>query len=97
MDYCCRILAERKEYTTDGLILPFVQSQELLRRISDTFSYDSPENGEIRGEFLLTMTSDAFARDLDRLRAEVPVDFQKSSKNISPSKTFITKFVNTQR
>lgn len=80
MDYCCRLLAECKEYKTDELIPSFVRSQELSRRISDTFSYDSPEDGEIRGEYLVTLTSDAFIRDLDRLRAEVPTDFQKSSK-----------------
>jgi hypothetical protein len=53
-----------------------------LRRISDTFSYDSPENGEVKGERLVTLTSDAFMRDLDRLRADVPADFQTSSKNV---------------
>lgn len=82
MHYCCQLLSERKEYITDELIPSFVQSQELLQRISNTFSYDSPENGEIRGEYLLTLTSDAFVRDLDRVRAEVPESFQKSSKNI---------------
>jgi hypothetical protein len=62
------------------LIPHLVQSQELSRRIADTFSYDDLNNGEIRGEILVNLTSDAFSRDLDRLRLEVPLDLQKNGK-----------------
>jgi hypothetical protein len=81
MDHCCRLLVELKEYKTDELIPHFVRSQELSRRIVDTFSYDDLNNGEIRGELLVVLTSDAFTRDLNRLRLEIPLDFQKNSKN----------------
>jgi hypothetical protein len=85
MDHCCQSLAEFKEYKTDELIPCFVRSQEVSRRIVDTFSYDDLNSGEIRGEFLVILTSDAFIRDLNRLRREVPLDFQKDSKNTFPS------------
>ena|ERR1700753_574285 len=82
IDYCSRFLAEIREYETDELIPFFVRSQDLSRRIFDTFSYDDLYNGEIRGEFLVVLTSEAFIRELDHLKLEIPEKFQKSSKNI---------------
>jgi hypothetical protein len=80
MNYCCRSLAELKEYKTDELIPHLVRSQEIERRIVDAFSYDDVNNGEIRGEVLVTLISDAFIRGLDRLRLDVPPNFQKNRK-----------------
>ncbi|KAF2103559.1 hypothetical protein NA57DRAFT_53074 [Rhizodiscina lignyota] len=71
MEYCCQSLTQLKEYITDELIQHFVRSQELGRRIVDTFSYDDLNNGEIRGELLITMASEAFIRDLHCLRLEL--------------------------
>jgi hypothetical protein len=82
MDYCCQSLAELREYQTDQLIPYIVRSQQISRRIVDTFSYDDLNFGEIRGEFLVTFTSDAFMRDLDCLRKDVPPNLMKNSKRI---------------
>jgi hypothetical protein len=84
MDYCCRLLGELKEYQTDKLIPHLVRNQELSCRIADTFSYDDLNNSELRGEFLVNLTSETFIRELDRLQLEVPLDLQKNSKIAFP-------------
>jgi hypothetical protein len=84
MSYCCRSLAETREYQTDELIPYIVQSQELSRRIVDTFSYDDPSFGEVRGEFLVILTSDSFKRDLHYLQNDIPSSLLKNSKKLSP-------------
>ncbi|KAH8893588.1 hypothetical protein GQ53DRAFT_626427, partial [Thozetella sp. PMI_491] len=71
MDYCCRSLAQLREYETDALIPYFVRSVEISRRVFDTFSYDDPQNSEVRGEFLVRLSSDTFLRELDGLKQEV--------------------------
>lgn len=85
MLYCCQWLAEVKEYATDALIPYLVRSQKLSRLIADTLSYDDLSNGEIREEFLITLTSDAFLRDVENLRLEVPPYFQKNSTPTPPA------------
>jgi hypothetical protein len=80
MDYCCRTLEIAGEYITDRLIPHLVRSQELSRRIADTFSYDDLNNGELRGEFVVNLTADTFVQELDRLRHAIPPDLQKNSK-----------------
>jgi hypothetical protein len=83
MDYCCLTLAELGEYQTDELIPYIVRSQEISRRIVDTFSYDDPSFGEVRGEFLVMLTSNAFMRDLECVRKDVPPSLMKNSKKTS--------------
>jgi hypothetical protein len=82
MDDCCQLLAELKEYETDELIPHLVRCQEISRRLVETFSYDDPKNGEVRGEFLIALTSEAFMRDVNHLQLNLPFDFRKNSKNI---------------
>jgi hypothetical protein len=82
MDYCSRSLAELKEYETDELIPYLVRNQELSRRVVDTFSYDDIDSSEIKGEFLVGSTSNAFLQELDRLRLEWSPTSQNNSENV---------------
>ncbi|KAL7908504.1 hypothetical protein GGI35DRAFT_62245 [Trichoderma velutinum] len=79
MAHCCRSLAAQKEYDTDDLISPLVRSQELLRRVIDAFSYDDMNTDIILGEFAIVSTADAFMRELNLSRPEVPFSYQKNT------------------
>jgi hypothetical protein len=90
MEHCCQSIAGVKEYPTDELIEHIVRSQELARRIFDAFSYDDLNNGEIRGELIVTLTSDAFIRDLDRLQLALPRDLQQNGEDLFKSRELRT-------
>jgi hypothetical protein len=54
--------------------------QEIGRRVFDTCSYDDPSNSELKGELIITLTSDAFIRELDRLDLDIPQNLRENSK-----------------
>jgi hypothetical protein len=83
MDHCCQSLSICPEYQNDELIAHLVRSQELARRVFDTFSYSDPSISEMRGELIITLISDAFNRDLDRLDHDLPQHLRENSKSIT--------------
>jgi hypothetical protein len=82
MEDCCASLTEAREYPTDALIRPLVESQKLARRIFDTFSYDDLNNVEVRGDLMIALMKEAFTRDLERLQFEVPQNLQQGGKSL---------------
>jgi hypothetical protein len=83
MGHCCQSLLTSPEYQTDALIPHLVRSQELSRRVFDAFSYNDPSSSEMRGELIITLTSDAFNRELDRLDHDLPPHLRENSKSIT--------------
>ncbi|KAJ4218607.1 hypothetical protein NW757_014594, partial [Fusarium falciforme] len=73
-----QILATNPEYPTDHLISSFVQTNELSRRICDTFAYDDLDHTEIRDEFVSTVTVQAFSRELNGLKRSLLPELQQN-------------------
>ncbi|RSL42404.1 hypothetical protein CEP54_015495 [Fusarium duplospermum] len=73
-----RILATNPEYPTDHLISFFVQTNELSRRICNTFAYDDLDHTEIRDEFVSTVTVQAFSRELNGLKRSLLPELQQN-------------------
>jgi hypothetical protein len=81
IDQCCLVLLAAEEASTDPLIPPLVRSQQLAQRIFETFSYDDPSSGEIRGDGLISITSSALVRDVEHLESTFPQNFGMNGKN----------------
>ncbi|EEU36669.1 uncharacterized protein NECHADRAFT_105600 [Fusarium vanettenii 77-13-4] len=73
-----QILVRNPEHPTDHLISYFVQTNELSRRICDTFAYDDLNHTEIRDEFVSTVTVKAFSRELNGLKRSLLPEFQQN-------------------
>jgi hypothetical protein len=73
MEQCCQSLTEAEDAPSDLWINPLVQLQVLSRRVSDGFSYDDVGSTDIKGEAAVQITTGAFCRDLERLRAFEPL------------------------
>ncbi|RSL84585.1 hypothetical protein CEP51_003821 [Fusarium floridanum] len=73
-----QILVSNSEYPTDHLISFFVQTNELSRRICNTFAYDDLDHTEIRDEFVSTVTVQAFSRELNDLKRSLLPELQQN-------------------
>ena len=67
MGQCCDLF-DASPVPTDTLIRPFVQSSELLSRVTTYFSYDDIENAEVKGELMLQMSASNFLADLTHIK-----------------------------
>ncbi|TPX08655.1 uncharacterized protein E0L32_009844 [Thyridium curvatum] len=80
-------LAEQQQYPTDGLIQHLVATQELSRRIHDTFSYDSLDNAEPSAEAITFAIVKSFFQEVDRLEKVVPSYYKNNGTLERPHPT----------
>lgn len=85
MNQCCKFLAEQKEEPTDELIDPLVQVCVLLDRAGEHFSYHDIDNGEIKGDLMLEMSTSSFRSELNQMKSTVPPTFTDNSVSALPS------------
>jgi hypothetical protein len=59
---------EGSSIPSDVLIGPLVKTSELLSRANDHFSYSDIDNAEVRGEILLSMSTNSFLAELQHIK-----------------------------
>lgn len=79
LDHCCRVLAEKREYPGDRLLVAHVKVQAMARRLSDTFSGQvDTQNGMVT-----EMIIKGFRQEL----AQIEKDVVSSGSHVSSKET----------
>jgi hypothetical protein len=77
----CEYLVKCQDAPSDKFIWQYIHNQDLLRRVSDTFSYDDIDHCDIKDAMTTELTAKAFIREINPRSREIPVEMQKNGKH----------------
>jgi hypothetical protein len=68
---------------SDALIIPLLKASELMSRVHDHFSLSDIDNADVKGDILLSMSTNNFLAELTHIR-----DFTSSNPLLQNNGTF---------